>query len=188
MRAVLKAVGASIRAWGYRGSGQNYRGSAGDVIFVVNFQRSRSGGRFFVNFGAQPSSIPDEGERDPDPRTLKEYECVFRYRLPGDRSMTLSATEVASLIADLDGARQRFESKVAAMRELSRQGRARELFEGRAFMGPAARAALILGRLLAADGHAAGARELAGYAAANAGRARGLHAAAERLTASLPDI
>jgi hypothetical protein len=49
---------------------------------VVNFQKSSGGDRFYVNLGVQPLCIPAEGGGQPDPTQIKEYECVFRRRLP----------------------------------------------------------------------------------------------------------
>ncbi len=127
MKEVLQRAGTMIRAWGYQGSGQNYRRHAGDVIFVINFQKSRSGDYFFVNFGGQPTEIPDEGENEPNAKTLKEYECVFRHRLRGEWSVCVSPAQIDALLADVDATRRTFERKVDEMRELSRQGRGRDL-------------------------------------------------------------
>ena len=79
VKEVLKRVGPTLRALGFRGSGQNYRKQEGDFIFVINFQGSRWGDRFYVNLGAQPIFIPAEG--DADLTKLKEYECVLRRRV-----------------------------------------------------------------------------------------------------------
>ena len=186
MKAVLEQLAGPIRAWGYRGSGQNYRRVAGDIIFVINFQKSRDGDHFFVNLGGQPTAIQDESDRTPNPKTAKEYECVFRRRVPGRWQQALSTSEILALTKALDDARQGFERSVQEMRELSRDGRAQELFDGRRHTGPTARAALVLARLLAADGHSAGARTLAELAIASAGEAVFLRYDAERLVAGLP--
>jgi hypothetical protein len=183
MKAVLQQVASSIRGWGYRGSRQNYRRLVGDIIFVINFQKSHWGDCFYVNLGGQPSAISGD---DPNPKSLKEYDCIFRYRLPGGWRTSLSAAETASLTATVDVARQKFETKVEEMRELSRLGRAQRLFDTRSYMGPEARAAFLLARMLAADGHADGARTLAEFAITNAGQAHVLRLAAQALVASLP--
>lgn len=72
------AAGPSLRALGFRGSGQNYRKGEGDFVFVIDFQGSSSEDSFFFDLGAQPTFIPSEG--DGDPKKLKEYDCVFRQR------------------------------------------------------------------------------------------------------------
>jgi len=185
MKPFLQRAAVTLRAWGYRGSGQNYRRLVEDNVFVVNFQKSRDGRGFFVNLGSQPCSIPDEGERDANPKTLKEYECVFRQRLPGEHPVNMSPEDTDALLATLGSARETFEATILGMRESSRRGREAELFDQRRFMGPAPRAALILARLQAADGHAEGARRLAEFAVSNANGARLLQAAAERLLATL---
>ena len=187
MKTVLEALAGPIREWGYRGSGQNYRRVVDDIIFVINIQKSRDGDHFFVNMGGQPTAIDDDADRAPNPRTAKEYECVFRQRLSGRWQRVLSADEIVALTRALDDARRDFERSVLEVRELSREGRAQELFDRRRNMGTGARATLVLARLLAADGHSAGARELAEHAIVGAGDgAVGLRYAAERLLASLP--
>lgn len=82
MKEVLKKIASSLRALGFRGSGQLYRKREGDFVFVINFQGSKWGDRFFVNLGAQPVFIPAEGNADLT--KLKEYECVFRNRVGED--------------------------------------------------------------------------------------------------------
>lgn len=54
VREVLEKLVPSLRTIGFRGSGQTYRKTEGDFVFVVNFQGSRSGDEFYVNLGAQP--------------------------------------------------------------------------------------------------------------------------------------
>jgi hypothetical protein len=129
MKAILQQLGGPIRVWGYRGAGQNFRRIVGDVVFAINFQKSGSGDRFFVNLGGQPTAIPDASDGEPKPKTLKEYDCVFRFRLHGDWSTALDRVDVARLIAAVDDARRSFESKVLAMRDLSRRGRGEDLLD-----------------------------------------------------------
>lgn len=88
MKEVLKKIAPILRALGFKGSGQNYRKREGDFVFVINFQGSKLGDKFFVNLGAQPSFIPAEG--DADLKTLKEYQCVFRRRVGEDWSWQIS--------------------------------------------------------------------------------------------------
>jgi hypothetical protein len=184
LKEILRAA-TQIRDWGYRGSGQNYRRQSDDILFVINFQKSRWGDRFYVNLGGQPCVIPDEGERMPDAKTVKEYDCVFRHRLHGDWSIDLGEDEVGAMMMALNQARSAFEAKVQEMRELSRQGRARELLEGRWYTGPEHRASLQFARLLAADGHVAAAKSIAQRVVDEAGRAELLRKAAERFLSSL---
>ena len=82
MKEVLKRVAPSLRANGFQGSGQHYRKREGDFVFVVNFQGSKWGGRFFVNLGAQPVFIPPEGNAEL--KKLKAHECVLRRRVGQD--------------------------------------------------------------------------------------------------------
>src|SRR4051812_17344907 len=79
MKAILKQIAPHLRALGFRGSGQNYRKTEGDFVFVVNIQGSSSGDTFYVNLGAQPVFIPNDGSVEL--KDLKEYHCVFRRRV-----------------------------------------------------------------------------------------------------------
>jgi hypothetical protein len=81
MKAVLKQIAPHLRALGFRGSGQNYRRTDGDFVFIVNFQGSSSGDSFYVNLGAQPVFIPNDGYVEL--KDLKEHCCVFRQRVGG---------------------------------------------------------------------------------------------------------
>jgi uncharacterized protein DUF4304 len=187
MKEILKRVATEIRTWGYRGSGQTYRRLDGDLVFVINFQKSRWGDRFYVNLGAQPTAIPNEAEQAPNTKNLREHECIFRRRVGRDWDQRLAASDFDALLVALDETRRTFEEKVRQMRQLSREGRAQELFDGRFFTSTEARAALVLARLLAADGHADGARRLANHVLSIAGEAGLLDAAAKRLLTSLVD-
>ena len=69
------------RADGFKGSGAHFRRVEGERIDAVNVQGSRYGGRCCVNLGVHFTFLPSEGGRAVDPKTLKEYECVFRSRL-----------------------------------------------------------------------------------------------------------
>ncbi len=187
MKEILKSVRAHLRKWGYLGSGQTYRSTLDDIIYVINFQKSRWGEQFYVNLGAQPLAILDEGEREPDPKSLKHYECVFRDRVKGEWRTDLSQTETEALVRALDETRRTFQAKVVEMRALSRRGLGREMFEGHRYTFGEAKAALILARLLAADGHPGSARSLAEHAiASGSGKATHLRAAAEQLLSELP--
>src|SRR5262249_10196279 len=99
VKEVLKRVAPGLRALGFRGSGPNYRKQQGDFIFVINFQGSQSGDRFFVNLGAQPVFIPAEG--DAELGKLKEYQCVLRERVGQDWPWQMSDGHFASLEAAL---------------------------------------------------------------------------------------
>ena len=81
MQEILRKIGPALRSHGFKGSGQNYRRTEGRLAFVVNVQASASGEDFYVNLGAQPLFIPTDGDGHADPKTLKEYECVFRRRV-----------------------------------------------------------------------------------------------------------
>src|SRR6185436_15452235 len=95
-----------MRALGFRGSGQNYRKTEGDFVFVVNFQGSRSGDKFYVNLGAQPVYIPAEGNADL--AKLKEYECMLRQRVGKEWPWQMSDQLFASLVVEITSAQAAF--------------------------------------------------------------------------------
>jgi uncharacterized protein DUF4304 len=101
MREVLKKLGASLRAVGFRGSGQYFHKKKGDFIFVVNFQGSRWGDVFYVNLGAQPVFIPNEVGVGHDPKRLKEYQCIHRKRVGDQWRWKMSDTMFGALEAEL---------------------------------------------------------------------------------------
>jgi hypothetical protein len=81
LKEMLATVAPHLRALGYKGSGQNFRLANHDAVAVVNFQKGKGGDGFYVNVGVQPLFELTEGDRTPDPKTIKEYECIFRQRL-----------------------------------------------------------------------------------------------------------
>ncbi len=81
---ILLEVAPLIRSLGFKGSAQNYRKSSDKVVIVINFQKSSgssSGEQFYVNLGVQPLFVPTEGNSQPDAKTIKEYDCIFRKRI-----------------------------------------------------------------------------------------------------------
>jgi hypothetical protein len=103
---VFKKAGLVLRKLGFRGSGQTYRKVEDDFVFVVNFQRSRALGAFYVNLGAQPTFIP--AECDASLKTLKEYECVWRERVGDEWPLDLSEERFQSFADELVAAQHAF--------------------------------------------------------------------------------
>jgi hypothetical protein len=79
--SVNKHLAPILRAEGFVGSGATFRRVRDQLIHVVNVQGSRHGGRFYVNLSIQPLAIEDAAHREPNSKTIKEYECEFRRRL-----------------------------------------------------------------------------------------------------------
>ena len=75
-----------LKSDGFFGSGRTFRRTSGDLIHVVQVQGSRYGGKFAVNLGIQPRSIPDVVGNLPDATTIREELCEFRRRLSEARS------------------------------------------------------------------------------------------------------
>lgn len=73
-----------VRAEGFKGSGRNYRLVTDVFALAVNLQGSRYGGKFTVNLGVHPMSIPNVTGKMIDLKKFKEIECAFRERLTVD--------------------------------------------------------------------------------------------------------
>ena len=81
LKDILFHVVPALRAWGFKGSGQNFRYANAHSVCVVNFQKSSGGNRFYVNVGLQPLFVPDEVGSKPDPINIHESACIFRQRV-----------------------------------------------------------------------------------------------------------
>ena len=158
MKEVLKRVAPSLRALGFRGSGQNYRKEEGDFIFIINFQGSRWGDNFYVNLGAQPIFIPAEG--DADLGKLKEYECVLRQRVGKEWPWQMSDHLFASLEAEIATAQTVFFGNAQTLRNAIATDSPDELLRKFSSGTTKARAALNLARAAAHLGHLETARSL----------------------------
>lgn len=136
-----------VRSRGYKGSGSTFRKHEGDTLFVVNFQRSTDGEHFFINLGGQPTRIPDEGSRAPNPKTLKVYECVFSTRVGSRWTRTLRSEELMDARAELGQSLANFEFTVLTVAEQIPRGPAADLLSALPFGCTSARGALHLARL-----------------------------------------
>lgn len=83
-RAWTEHFAPVVRAEGFRGSGRDFRLVTDDFAFAVNLQGSRYGGKFAVNLGVHPISIPNVAGKMIDLKSFKEIECAFRERLTED--------------------------------------------------------------------------------------------------------
>lgn len=72
---------SAARQAGYRGTGRTLHATSDEFIWVLNLQLSHDGVHFYINLGAQPLRLLQDGSPIP---SLKEYECVFRTRV-GER-------------------------------------------------------------------------------------------------------
>jgi hypothetical protein len=84
---ILKNVAPVLKELGFKGSGQNYRRVSEKAVAVVNFQKSSTWGRFYINLGVQPLFFINEKDGY-DIKNVKEYECIFRKRVdPQDKRL-----------------------------------------------------------------------------------------------------
>ena len=158
MKEVLKKIAPSLRALGFRGSGQNYRKHEGDFIFVINFQGSRWGDNFYVNLGAQPIFIPAEG--DADLAKVKEYQCVLRRRVGNEWPWQISDQLFASLETEIAAVQTVFFGNAQTLRSALASDSPDELLRKFSSGTTKARATLHLARAAAHLGHLETARKL----------------------------
>jgi hypothetical protein len=158
MQEVLKKIAPVLRALGFRGSGQNYRKSDGDFVFVINFQGSRSGDNFYVNLGAQPVFVPAEG--DADLTKLKEYECILRRRVGRDWPWRMSDKSLALLEAEITSTQATFFGDAQTLRGALAIDSPEELLRKFSSGTTEVRATLHLARAAATLGHVDTARKL----------------------------
>lgn len=74
----------TLRRDGFSGSGQRYWRVLGGQCQIVEAQGSRYGGKFAINMGVQPISVPLRSGDAPEARRLKEMNCMFRRRLAAE--------------------------------------------------------------------------------------------------------
>src|SRR5689334_2828157 len=80
-KAIQDQFAPSLRRDGFSGTGQRYWRVVGGQCQLVEIQGSRNGGKFAVNMGIQPMSVPLLSGELPEPKRLREMECLFRRRL-----------------------------------------------------------------------------------------------------------
>jgi hypothetical protein len=160
MREILSKLAIPLRRLGFKGSGQNFRRIDGDFIFVINFQGSRWGDVFYINLGAQPLFIPAENEEMPDPRKLKEYECVLRTRVGDQYPWRMTERETQELVIRLDVAQRNFFDRAQRLRSAIESDPSETLLHEFCAGTTKARAALHLARACVALGHSEKALQL----------------------------
>jgi hypothetical protein len=71
-----------LRSEDFKGSGQNFYRVSADLVHVINIQGSKWGDGYAVNLGLHPLGMRIRGAPiSPEPKRLKEYECIFGKRL-----------------------------------------------------------------------------------------------------------
>jgi len=98
MKDLLKLIAPRMRELGFKGSGQYFRRSEDDFVFLVNFQSSRSSEVFFINLGAQPTFIPAEGDAERGAHNLGLVEKTMELATHG---LSIAGERAVLLIADL---------------------------------------------------------------------------------------
>ncbi|MBL8557469.1 MAG: DUF4304 domain-containing protein [Hyphomonadaceae bacterium] len=84
-KAIQAKFAPSLRRDGFSGTGQRYFRVVGGQCQIVEAQGSRSGGKFAINMGIQPMSVPLRSGDVPDPKRMREMECMFRRRLAAQK-------------------------------------------------------------------------------------------------------
>jgi hypothetical protein len=85
-KAIQSQFAPALRRDGFSGTSERYWRVVGDQCQVVEVQRSREGDKFAVNMGIQPMSVPLRLREMPEPKYIREMECLFRRRLAVQRS------------------------------------------------------------------------------------------------------
>ncbi len=80
MKSLSAQLYPILRAEGFKGSGNTLRRVNDQVVHVFNVQGSSGGETCYLNLGAHLTFLPMPGGGEPDAKTLKECECVFRDR------------------------------------------------------------------------------------------------------------
>ena len=82
LEVIKREFGPYLRTQGFKGSGQNFYRIREDLVHVINLRASKYGDGFAVNLGIHPTGMQIEGSSViPEPKRLKEYECLIRTRL-----------------------------------------------------------------------------------------------------------
>lgn len=81
VKAIRRHLAPVLRSEGFLGTGQRYWRVVGGQCHVIAVQGSRYGGKFAINMGIQPMSIPLRSGETPEPQRIREMECLFRRRL-----------------------------------------------------------------------------------------------------------
>lgn len=114
MKGILSYLAPALRRVGFKGSGQYYRKTEADFVFVVNFQGSPWGDRFYINLGAQPVFIPAEGQANW--KRLKEYQCILRRRVGTSWPWEMSADSIRAVETELLSVQNEFFGLAQTMR------------------------------------------------------------------------
>jgi hypothetical protein len=116
-KAIQSQFAPVLRRDGFSGTGQRYWRLLGGQCQLVEIQGRRHGGKFAVNLGIQPMSVSLLSGEMPDPKRVREMECMFRKRLavqngdqwwdylPNQQSMD-SAAHDACVVYEQVGKRQ----------------------------------------------------------------------------------
>ncbi|MGZ0174563.1 MAG: DUF4304 domain-containing protein [Planctomycetales bacterium] len=78
VREIAKEVNKVTKTWGFKRSGNNFRGVVGDAAVVLNLQTFSGGESFCMNTGVIPLAFCEAC--DIDPAKLSEPSCTFRTR------------------------------------------------------------------------------------------------------------
>jgi hypothetical protein len=85
-KAIQSQFAPTLRRDGFSGTGQRYWRVISGQCQLIEVQGSRYGGKFAVNMGIQPLSVPLRSGEPPNPRRIREMSCMSRRRLSAQRS------------------------------------------------------------------------------------------------------
>lgn len=85
-KAIQTQFAPMLRRDGFSGTGQRYWRVLSGQCQLVEVQSSRDGGKFAVNLGIQPLAVPLLSGVEPEPKRMREMDCLLRRRLAIQKS------------------------------------------------------------------------------------------------------
>lgn len=119
-KAIEMQFAPTLRRDGFTGTSKRYCRVVRDQCQVVEVQASRHGGKFAINMGIQPMSVTLLSGVAPEPKRIREVECMFRRRLavqrgdqwwdyqPNQLSMDAAAREACTVYEQVGRAQLEF--------------------------------------------------------------------------------
>jgi uncharacterized protein DUF4304 len=173
-KAIQSQFAPTLRRDGFSGTSQRYWRVVGAQCQLVEVQASRNGGKFAVNMGIQPMSVPLLSGEVPEPERIRAPNCLFRRRLAiqqGDQwwdyqsnqpSMDASARDACAVYEQVGRGQLEFMAQPGSpMNTLTPEAFAKGTFDFKGFSNTGVLMAWTLAHMRKATGRNAEAREFA---------------------------
>jgi hypothetical protein len=173
-KAIQSQFAPTLRRDGFSGTSQRYWRVVGGQCQLVEVQASRHGGKFAVNMGIQPMSVPLLSGEVPEPKRIRALDCLFRRRLaiqqgdqwwdyqPNQLSMDASARAASAVYEQVGSGQLEFMAQPSSpMNTLTPEAFAAGTFDFKGFSNTGVLMAWTLAHMRKATGKNAEAREFA---------------------------